>query len=433
MSKDNLLDNVTYYSNDGVFQPVKNKFFRQMAQRQKSIYEEQRSFNWEEGFHTHLQVLNEISDQYMPHNGTSQMIVWKGENLLGFFRWVWHPLANYCRFDLHLWGDAVEMEGLFARLENKYGKWIAPIEVPEYQSYIEWKFYDNMKNLQSVTLPNKPKPTFKSFYPYVAGESLEEYFDAYMKSSATVLVLLGEPGTGKTNFIRTLLNHSRQNTVLTYDPKMFENDIFFISYITGDENMLVFEDADAFLSKRSEGNDMMHKFLNISDGLVSSMNKKIIFSTNLKDTSMIDPALLRKGRCFDVVKFRKLNETEAEAAAKDAGVELKKNDTKQYRLADVFNQGNDDSEVIMEPLAVLPPKTAVPVIKSTEDQVVEALTGQSADSFKKASTETIPNSLKFAIEKVSVDAKPRKLKSRYGTVSTESVATRSKAKFRRIK
>jgi len=79
---------------------------------------------------------------------------------------------------------------------------------------------------------------------------------------------------------------------------------------------MVLEDADSFLSSRSKsGNTVMHKFLNVGDGLLSTRGKKIVFSTNLPSTRDIDDALLRVGRCFDVLKFRGLTEQEVKRIA----------------------------------------------------------------------------------------------------------------------
>src|SRR3712207_7327386 len=56
----------------------------------------------------------------------------------------------------------------------------------------------------------------------------------------------------------------------------------------------VLEDADNFLRPRKEGNSMMHRFLNVGDGLVTMSHKKMIFSTNLPSVKEVDPALDRK-------------------------------------------------------------------------------------------------------------------------------------------
>lgn len=82
---------------------------------------------------------------------------------------------------------------------------------------------------------------------------------------------------------------------------------------------------------------MMNKFLNISDGLISIANKKLVFTTNLPNTKDIDDALMRKGRCFDIVEFRALNAKEARQVATDVGLERQFVDGESYMLTDIFN------------------------------------------------------------------------------------------------
>jgi ATP-dependent 26S proteasome regulatory subunit len=80
---------------------------------------------------------------------------------------------------------------------------------------------------------------------------------------------------------------------------------------------------------------MMHRFLNVSDGLISAQDKKLVFSTNLPSVREIDAALMRPGRCFDVVEFRSLDRTEAKQIADELGLELP--DGKDFTLAELFN------------------------------------------------------------------------------------------------
>ncbi len=73
------------------------------------------------------------------------------------------------------------------------------------------------------------------------------------------------------------------------------------------------------LSSRERGNDLMARLLNLADGLISLPKRKIVFSTNLPSLDSVDEALLRPGRCFAAVNFRKLDAAEAERAAASIG------------------------------------------------------------------------------------------------------------------
>jgi ATP-dependent 26S proteasome regulatory subunit len=179
-------------------------------------------------------------------------------------------------------------------------------------------------------------------YPFLEGRTLAQYYDEFMMSSASILLLIGPPGTGKTTFIRGLLRHCDISAMVSYDANILEKDFVFASFIEGDKAILVLEDADMFLKSRQDGNTMMHKFLNVGDGLVTTRNKKLIFSTNLPSIRDIDPALVRPGRCYDIISFRELSQNEAEKLAKKAGVTLK-DQRMQWTISDVFFEQNTNT------------------------------------------------------------------------------------------
>jgi hypothetical protein len=92
----------------------------------------------------------------------------------------------------------------------------------------------------------------------------------------------------------------------TGDKRAFESDEIFVSFITGSHDAFVVEDADHLLTARSSGNQDLHRFLAIADGVVSAQGRKILFTTNLPNVHDIDEALLRPGRCFATVHTRSL-------------------------------------------------------------------------------------------------------------------------------
>jgi hypothetical protein len=201
--------------------------------------------------------------------------------------------------------------------------------------YIEW-YYDDDK-YETVTVDDTNIP-IDEMYPFLGDMKLSEYYDKYKNSKANILVLQGPPGTGKTSFIRGLLIHLKFNAVLSYDTKIIQNDGIFSSFISdNDLNCMIFEDADTFLNSRENGNTSMHRFLNVGDGLVSRPNKKIIFTTNLNSVKDIDPALIRPGRCFDVLEFASLTSEEAKNVAKKMNIEYASESSSDITLAEVFN------------------------------------------------------------------------------------------------
>jgi ATP-dependent 26S proteasome regulatory subunit len=87
---------------------------------------------------------------------------------------------------------------------------------------------------------------------------------------------------------------------------------------------------------------MMHRFLNASDGLISMKGKKIIFTTNIPNIGDIDDALIRPGRCFDILNFRNLTKLEAQVVVDEFYTgEKPVLDKDKYSLAEVTNLGRN--------------------------------------------------------------------------------------------
>lgn len=206
------------------------------------------------------------------------------------------------------------------------------------QSYVKW-IHDTNGGYITVSL-NDDKLPITEMYPFLGEESLSDFYDRFMKSSASVLLLIGPPGCGKTTFARGLLHHAKTSATVTYDPGILARDSIYADWLEDDESsILVLEDSDTFLANRTSGNDLMHKFLNVGDGLVSMKGKKMIFSTNLPSVRDVDQALLRPGRCFAVLKFDYLTKEQAHRLADKMGVELVEEKDK-YIVADIFHAAN---------------------------------------------------------------------------------------------
>lgn len=230
--------------------------------------------------------------------------------------------------EVRVLGDPDAVDRTVVTLSNRF----TPVPVR-----VEWVY----KPGESVKLPIRSDnlPVTK-FYPGLAGESLTGYYNRFMASESNVLVLIGPPGTGKTSFIRGLLHHTGSGAIVSYDTSILESDEIFADFMSGKEAFMILEDADTFLSSRSKGgNTIMHRFLNIGDGLISTRGKKIVFSTNLPSVRDIDPALLRPGRCFDVMKFGRLDADTAKRIRGDYAGDS------PVSLAELLGDGGDTGAV----------------------------------------------------------------------------------------
>ena len=203
--------------------------------------------------------------------------------------------------DIEVRGTAGEVDRSVSLISGTY------VPVP-----VRVKWFYNAKG-ESVKLPIRSDQLPETaFYPALAGRKLSDYYDTYLASDSNVLILLGPPGTGKTSFLRGLLHHAQSDALISYDPDILQDDEIFADFMSGQERFMILEDADTFLASRTKsGNTVMHKFLNVGDGLLSTKGKKIVFTTNLPSIRDIDDALMRPGRCFDVLRFAKLSADEA--------------------------------------------------------------------------------------------------------------------------
>lgn len=202
------------------------------------------------------------------------------------------------------------------------------------ENMIEWVYSTNG---HSIDVPLNFRPAIKAAYPWIK-KDLTEYIDDYINSDASVIILIGPPGTGKTTFIKNLIHRSGADAKVAYDEAVMSGDGLFAGFIDDESRFLIMEDADNFLQSRKEGNSMMHKFLNVSDGLISAADKKMVFSTNLPNRTDIDEALMRPGRCYDVIEFRPLTVDEAQAVIDETGAGTIPEGKDKITLAEIFSQ-----------------------------------------------------------------------------------------------
>lgn len=222
---------------------------------------------------------------------------------------------------------------------NDLGDRIIQKFTKERSARISWHYNAGGQQISKNIYLSDVHPVYDEYYPFLKN-GYHGYTNDYLNSKANILIMYGPPGTGKTSFIRRLLFENKLKAMVFYDESMTGTDQILVNFLTRDEHdILVLEDADRLLGKRSEGNTVMSKLLNAADGLVNILNKKIIITTNVTDLKDIDEAMLRPGRCFGVVEFRALKEEEAKEACRKAGKDFSKLPEKdRYTLAEIFNE-----------------------------------------------------------------------------------------------
>jgi hypothetical protein len=175
-------------------------------------------------------------------------------------------------------------------------------------------------------------------------ERLQNWIPDFKSQNNKLVLFNGQPGTGKTNYLKYLLNNT-PDVKKIYIPPYFVQSIsdpaFFPIIRREKESLLIIEDAEKILVNREDqaDNSTISILLNLCDGIMADvLNFKIIATFNT-DESKIDEALKRKGRMFMHYKFDKLvNHKAANLYKKVHGIELDSDD--DMTLADIYNDEN---------------------------------------------------------------------------------------------
>ena len=230
--------------------------------------------------------------------------------------------ADYASCGFHIYAaDVARAERVKERLIAKAGS----TRITEPMFSVEWTFLNSHGGLESAWIEEMANDRLSDLaYPEIAG-GVKRFIARYIDAPETVLVLQGPPGTGKTRLIRAILGEISRRVsegeeaiaLYTGDMRVLYSDEVFVRFITGRQDAFVIEDADHLLKPRADGNEHLHRFLTIADGVVRAQGRKIIFSTNLPNVGDLDDALVRPGRCFAHVNVRNLTAPEAQALAED--------------------------------------------------------------------------------------------------------------------
>ena len=184
------------------------------------------------------------------------------------------------------------------------------------------------------------------------GKGFEEFdeklFDRLLTEHKGLTLFHGEPGTGKTTYIRHLIKklklNNKNNNILYFPPTMVGSitEPGFINFISEwvsdskDKNYLLIEDAEPLLESRNQTRNIgITNLLNMTDGILNDVLKiQIIatFNTNLKN---VDDALLRAERLLARKEFRELSKENGLILAEKIGVKAEAIQDKMS-LADIY-------------------------------------------------------------------------------------------------
>ena len=188
--------------------------------------------------------------------------------------------SDYCSCAFSIWAsDPARADEARSRILGK----AAGTRITEPMFSIDWHFLTSKGELESASIEEMADDILHDqAYPELSG-GVHDFIRRYLDAPETVLVLQGPPGTGKTRLIRAILGEiSRRKggeaqALYTGDKKALESDQIFVKFITGWDDAFVVEDADHLLKPRAEGNEQLHRFLAIADGVVRSRGERSSF------------------------------------------------------------------------------------------------------------------------------------------------------------
>lgn len=142
------------------------------------------------------------------------------------------------------------------------------------------------------------------------------------KNDKGIVLLHGLPGTGKTTYLRYLIGKIKKR-VLFLSPNVagnLMNPDFIDLLINNPNTVLVIEDAEnIIMDRRTNNSSAVSNLLNISDGLLADfLNVQLICTFN-SSLTMVDSALMRKGRLIAKYEFGRLSIDKAQKLSNHFG------------------------------------------------------------------------------------------------------------------
>jgi SpoVK/Ycf46/Vps4 family AAA+-type ATPase len=160
------------------------------------------------------------------------------------------------------------------------------------------------------------------------------------KNNNGIILLHGKYGTGKTYYLRHLINNVDRKFI--YFPLNMIGTINspeFLPFLSEQPNsVLILEDCESLLVHRDSGSSnasALSNLLNLGDGLLSdalSVNVICTFNAGIKK---IDDAILRKGRLIARYEFKELELQKAQKLAQQIGKNV--NIDHPMTVSDIYN------------------------------------------------------------------------------------------------
>jgi broad-specificity NMP kinase len=157
--------------------------------------------------------------------------------------------------------------------------------------------------------------------------------------SKGLILLHGEPGTGKTTYIKYLSSLVKKDMLILppYMTNYLTSPEIIPFLLDNKDSVLIIEDAERILQSREAGGDTnsVSNILNLTDGLLADCMHIQVIATFNASKHLLDKALLRKGRLMVDYAFGKLTANKANELLGYIGADYRT--SQPMTLADIFN------------------------------------------------------------------------------------------------
>lgn len=265
------------------------------------------------------------------------MVLFNDDGIFGYWSTAWSESVTNFRFTLVA---PYEVQDLFTDFATKNLRQDRPKAVRRI-----YLVGDNLRSRTELVQDHDICPTVVATnYPYFDFKPEDLWFE-FAESSSHVLPLLGPAGTGKSTYARALLDaRGWDNRIYLIDSVQVLKHPGLMDYVRGLPlgSVVICEDADILLGKRTEGNEVMSTFLNTTSG-IATRDIKFIVLTNLPTVDKMDDAIVRAGRNHRTMPFRELTLAEAVIVRENMQLPPLPEDTgrTKWSLAEVIHYKSD--------------------------------------------------------------------------------------------